>query len=106
MTSDITAPAAGGVDGAAGLLFAEGLVGEEVGGCPDCPLTACEQPATSTKPVTSAAIRISLGYPSHCGFGRYARPTSVVSATVGLCMSALSAPRRSPALLKASPATA
>jgi hypothetical protein len=62
MTSDIAAPAAGGVDGAAGLpLVGAGLAGEELCVGPDCPLTWCEHPVTSSKTVTSAAIRISSG---------------------------------------------
>ena len=70
MTSEIAAPAAGGVDAAEGLLTdGEAVAPEEVwvvvGVCPDWLLPALEHPATSpaamTDTVISAAIRIPSG---------------------------------------------
>ncbi|BBX61826.1 hypothetical protein MSAS_10000 [Mycobacterium saskatchewanense] len=66
MTSGIEAPAAGAVDGAAGLPV-EGVV--VVGGalpdgpvvCPDDPPPGWEQPATSNDAAISTAIRIPPG---------------------------------------------
>jgi hypothetical protein len=60
MTSEIAAPAAGGVDAAEGLPTVWVLPG----GCPDWLLPACEQAATSPAARKDTAISAAIRIPS------------------------------------------
>ena len=69
MTSEIAAPAAGGVDAAEGLLTdGEATAPEDVwavvGVCPDWLLPACEHPATSPVARKDSAIIAAIRIPS------------------------------------------
>ena len=64
MTSEIAAPAAGGVDGAEGLLTdGDAALPEDVWVPPDWLLTVCEHPATSPAARKHTTISVAIRIP-------------------------------------------